>query len=105
MSENNDHNSANSLSIAGGLILPRLKVLSIEHIYVNSGTDFPPIIEGLAEATFKGIPFSEPILVPHEHVAMGMAYGNYKVSRSPQAVILHTNVGLANATTGIINAA
>ena len=94
-----------SLFLAGGLIFPRLKILGIEHVFINSGTDFPPIIEGLAEATFKSIAVSNPILVPHEHVAMGMAYGNYKITRKPQAVILHTNVGLANAATGIINAA
>lgn len=91
--------------LAGGLIFPRLKHLGVDQVYVNSGTDFPPIIEGLAEALFKGIPCSKPILVPHEHLAMGMAYGNYKISRKTQAAIFHTNVGLANAVTGIINAA
>ena len=94
-----------ALFLAGGLILPRLKVLGVDQVFINSGTDFPPIIEGLAEASFKGIATADPILVPHEHAALGMAYGNYKLTRKPQAVILHTNVGLANAATGIINAA
>lgn len=98
-------NPENPLFLAGGLILPRLKILGIDNVFINSGTDFPPIIEGLAEALIKGIAVSKPILVPHEHVALGMAYGNYKLTRKTQAVILHTNVGLANAATGIINAA
>ncbi|MEC7290621.1 MAG: thiamine pyrophosphate-requiring protein, partial [Pseudomonadota bacterium] len=72
---------------------------------VNSGTDFPPIIEGLAEAAEKKIDLPTPIVVPHEMVAVGLAHGHYLGSGKTQCVMLHTNVGLSNGATGIINAA
>jgi acetolactate synthase-1/2/3 large subunit len=45
------------------------------------------------------------VIVPHEHAAMGMAHGYYFATGRPQAVMLHTNVGLSNGATGAINAA
>src|SRR5205823_5085171 len=38
---------------AGGAILARLKAVGVDYIFANSGTDFPPIIEGLAEAAAR----------------------------------------------------
>jgi acetolactate synthase-1/2/3 large subunit len=90
---------------AGGAIFQRLRRLGVDVVLVNSGTDFPPIIEGLAEAETQGIDVPRSIVVPHEHVAMGMAHGYYFASGRAQAVILHTNVGLANAAIGAINMA
>ena len=43
--------------------------------------------------------------MPHETAAIGMAHGYYLKTGRPQAVMLHTNVGLANALMGAINAA
>ena len=90
---------------AGGAIFRRLHQLGVDVVLVNSGTDFPPIIEGLAEAEASGVDLPRTIVVPHEHVAMGMAHGYYFASGRAQAVILHTNVGLANGVIGAINAA
>jgi len=89
---------------AGGAVFGKLKALGVDHVFANSGTDFPPIIEGLIEATQTGLDLPVPITVPHEHVAVGMAHGYYQVSGKVQAVMLHTNVGLANGVTGAINA-
>jgi acetolactate synthase I/II/III large subunit len=90
---------------AGGAILARLKALGVDYIFANSGTDFPPIIEGLAEAAAKDIALPRPIVIPHEHAAMGMAYGYYLATGRAQAVMAHTNVGLANCAIGAINMA
>ncbi|WP_172298006.1 thiamine pyrophosphate-requiring protein [Pseudoruegeria sp. HB172150] len=90
---------------AGGAIFPRLKALGVDYVFANSGTDFPPIIEGLAEAAAKGEDLPQAIVIPHEHAAMGMAHGYYLISGKAQAVMLHTNVGLANGAIGAINAA
>ncbi|RST81671.1 thiamine pyrophosphate-requiring protein [Aquibium carbonis] len=90
---------------AGAAIFTRLKVLGVDYVFANSGTDFPPIIEGLAEAQAKGLELPEALVIPHEHAAMGMAHGYYLISGRPQAVMLHTNVGLSNGATGAINAA
>lgn len=91
--------------IAGGAVLARLARLGVDWVFVNSGTDFPPIIEGMAQAMAAGIPLPRTVTVPHEHAAMGMAHGYWLLSRRPQAVMLHTNVGLANGAIGAINAA
>ena len=45
------------------------------------------------------------IIAPHEHAALGMAHRVYLASCQPQAVMLHTNVSLANGAIGAINAA
>jgi len=90
---------------AGGAIFTRLKALGVDYVFCNSGTDFPPIIEGLAEAMAKGIDLPQALVIPHESAALGMAHGYYVATGKAQAVILHTNVGLANGAMGMINAA
>ncbi len=90
---------------AGGAILARLKAIGVDYIFANSGTDFPPIIEGIAEAHAKNIALPQALVIPHEHAAMGMAHGYYLMTGRPQAVMAHTNVGLANCAIGAINAA
>lgn len=90
---------------AGGAIFTRLKALGVDYVFANSGTDFPPIIEGLAEARAHGIALPKALVIPHEHAAMGMAHGYYLLSGRAQAVMLHTNVGLSNGVIGAINAA
>jgi len=97
--------AAPSTITAGGAVLARLKALGVDYIFANSGTDFPPIIEGLAEATAKDLPLPRAIVIPHENAAMGMAHGYYLATRRAQAVMAHTNVGLANCAIGAINAA
>ncbi len=89
---------------AGGAMFGKLKALGIDYVFVNSGTDFPPIIEGLIAASQSGIDLPTPVTVPHEHVAVGMAHGFYQISGRIQSVMLHTNVGLSNGATGAINA-
>lgn len=90
---------------AGGAIFPRLKALGVDYVFANSGTDFPPIIEGLAEAAAQGADLPRALVIPHEHAALGMAHGYTLMTGRAQAVMLHTNVGLSNGATGAINAA
>ncbi|MEM7061490.1 MAG: thiamine pyrophosphate-requiring protein [Pseudomonadota bacterium] len=90
---------------AGGALFGKLKALGIEYVFANSGTDFPPIIEGLIEARDRGVDLPVAVTVPHEHVAVGMAHGYYQISGRMQSVMLHTNVGLSNGSTAAINAA
>ena len=90
---------------AAGALLARLKALGVDYVFANSGTDFPPIIEGLAEAAAKGIALPQALVMPHESAAMGMAHGYFLATGRGQAVIAHTNVGLANCAIGAINAA
>lgn len=87
------------------LLLYRLQALGIEYIFINSGTDYPPVIEAYAKAKTEGKPVPELVVCPHENAAIGMAHGYYLTTGKIQAVMVHTNVGLANATCGIINLA
>ncbi len=86
-------------------MLLRLRQLGFEHVFVNSGTDFPPVVEGLLEARDLNLDLPRLLTIPHEHAAIGMAHGHHLISGQPQAVMLHTNVGLANGSAGAINAA
>lgn len=90
---------------AGGAIFAKLRALGVEYVFANSGTDFPPVIEGLAEAAARGLELPRALVMPHEHAAMGMAHGAFLMTGRAQAVMLHTNVGLANGAIGAINAA
>jgi len=72
---------------AGGAIFQRLRQLGVDVVLVNSGTDFPPIIEGLAEAETHRIDVPRSIVVPHEHVAMGIAHGYYVASGRARALV------------------
>jgi acetolactate synthase-1/2/3 large subunit len=74
---------------AGGALLARLKAVGVEVIFASSGTDFPPIIEGLAQAAARGIDLPHALVMPHESAAMGMAHGYYLATGRGQAVIAH----------------
>lgn len=83
-------------------VLMTLKAQGVDYLFANAGTDFPSIIEALATNP-ENLP--EPVTIPHETAAVAMAHGYYLVSGKPQAVMVHVNVGLANAAMGVINAA
>ena len=85
-------------------VLLALKANGVDYLFANAGTDFPSVIEAfVALASGERVPL--PVTVPHETAAVAMAHGYYLVSGRPQAVMVHVNVGLANAAMGVINAA
>ena len=84
-------------------LLLGLGAAGVDFIFGNAGTDFPPLIEALAKLDPARVP--APVTVPHETAAMAMAHGYYLATGRPQAVMVHVNVGLANAAMGVINAA
>jgi acetolactate synthase-1/2/3 large subunit len=75
----------------------------IDCLFANAGTDFAPLIEAYAKAQAHGAKVPKPITVPHENVAIAMAQGYYLQTGRPQAVMVHVNVGTANAMCGLIN--
>jgi acetolactate synthase I/II/III large subunit len=85
--------------------LALLKARGIDWLFANAGTDFAPIIEALVRGAKAGLAMPEPVVVPHENAAVGMAHGYYLVTGRPQAVMVHVNVGTANALMGLLNAA
>lgn len=90
--------------IAAEDYLEALAANGIEHLFVNPGTDFAPIVEAFARAAGTNRRVPRPMVVPHENAAVGMAHGYTMVTGKPQAVMLHTNVGTANAINMLINA-
>lgn len=90
---------------AAEMILYRLQTLGVEFIFINSGTDYPPMVEAYSRLKSEGCLVPEFVVCPHENAAIGMAHGYYLATGKVQAVMVHTNVGLANAACGIINLA
>ena len=90
--------------IAAQEYLDALAAHGIDHLFCNPGTDFAPIVEAYARAARTNAIVPRPMVVPHENCAVGMAHGYTMVSGRAQAVMLHTNVGTANAINMLINA-
>jgi acetolactate synthase-1/2/3 large subunit len=85
------------------LYLHALKRRGIKYIFANSGTDFTPIVDGIAHARETGGDIPEFILVPHENVAISMANGYYETCGEMAGVMVHVTVGTANALCGLMN--
>jgi acetolactate synthase I/II/III large subunit len=84
-------------------VLTGLKRHGVDYLFANAGTDFPPIIEAFCALPEESVPI--PVTIPHETASVAMAHGYYLVTGRAQAVMVHVNVGLANAAMGVINAA
>ncbi len=85
--------------------LDALQAHGVRHLFGNAGTDFPSLIEALSQARAQGQGGIEPITVPHEGVAISMAYGAWLASRQPQVVMAHVGLGTANLLCGLFNVA
>jgi acetolactate synthase-1/2/3 large subunit len=90
--------------IAAEEYLDALAAHGIEHLFVNPGTDFAPIVEAYSRAARTNRPVPKPMVVPHENCAVGMAHGYTMVTGRAQAIMLHTNVGTANSINMLIDA-
>jgi acetolactate synthase I/II/III large subunit len=89
---------------AGDVLLASLRRHGVANLFVNPGTDFPPIVEGFARARESGAEVPRAVLVPHENLAVAMAHGAYLVTGAPQAVMVHVNVGTANTVNMLADA-
>ena len=58
----------------------------MEYLFANAGTDFAPLIEGLARASSAGLAMPTPLVVPHESAAIAMAHGYYLATGRPQDI-------------------
>ncbi|MDP6345059.1 MAG: thiamine pyrophosphate-requiring protein [Alphaproteobacteria bacterium] len=95
--------TADNTTVAHAL-LARLSQAGVKYFLANAGTDFPPIIEALAEPGAAERYGLQAMLIPHENVAMAMAHGYAMITGQPLAVMLHVNVGTSNAICGLTNA-
>ena len=68
----------------------------VSHIFLNTGSDYPPIIESWAKYEALGLPKPEIIISPNELVALSAAQGFTQATGRPQAVFVHVDVGTQN---------
>ncbi|TVY20116.1 Benzoylformate decarboxylase [Lachnellula arida] len=81
--------------------------LGVKACFVNLGSDHPSLIEAMLKGQQKKDRFPEIYTCPNEMVAVSMADGWARATGSPQAVIVHVDVGtqavgqaMHNANTG-----
>ena len=84
-------------------LLQGLIDLGIEYLFCNLGTDHAPLIEEMAHWREQGRAFPMLILCPHENTAVHMAGGYAVATGRGQAVLVHVDVGTANAAMGLHN--
>src|SRR5215510_5638334 len=89
--------------IAGEAFLRALADHGIDYFFANPGTDFPPIVEAFTRAARSNAKVPRSLVVPHENLAVAIAHGAYLMTRRPQAVMVHVNVGTANTLNNLIN--
>jgi acetolactate synthase I/II/III large subunit len=77
-------------------ILQLMVACGIDYVFLNPGTDTAPIQEALVALAADGE--RVPTLVPclFENVAMAAAHGYFLVTRKPQLVVVHVDVGTQN---------
>ena len=77
-------------------ILQLMVACGVEYVFLNPGTDTAPIQEALVALSADGE--AVPTLVPclYENVAMAAAHGYFLVTRKPQLVVVHVDVGTQN---------
>jgi acetolactate synthase-1/2/3 large subunit len=97
------HGTNERTPIAGEAFLRALADHGVDYLFANPGTDFPPVVEAYSRAMQTNAKVPKPFVIPHEAVAISMAHGAYAMTGKVQAVMLHVNVGTANAISNVIN--
>jgi acetolactate synthase-1/2/3 large subunit len=81
----------------GAEAIVQLMVASgVDYVFLNPGTDTAPLQEALVALSADGE--QVPTLIPclFENVAMAAAHGYFLVTRRPQLVVVHVDVGTQN---------
>ena len=68
----------------------------VDCVFLNSGTDYPPIIESWAKNEAEGKKIPRVIISPHEYAALSAAQGYAQITGKAQAVFVHVDVGTEN---------
>ena len=79
--------------------------LGVDFIFTNLGSDHPAFIEAMARLTAKGVPMPRVIVCPHEMTALSAAHGHAMITRRPQLVLVHVDVGGATVLARVTRAA
>jgi acetolactate synthase I/II/III large subunit len=84
-------------------LLEGLKEIGIDYLFCNLGTDHAPIIEEMAHRRKRGEAMPAIVRCPHENTAAHMAGGYALVTGRGQGVLVHVDVGTANAANAMHN--
>ncbi|HWW33861.1 MAG TPA: thiamine pyrophosphate-binding protein, partial [Xanthobacteraceae bacterium] len=84
-------------------LLEGLSEIGIEYLFCNLGTDHAPIIEEMAHRRKRGEALPKIVRCPHENTAAHMAGGYALVTGRGQGVLVHVDVGTANAANAMHN--
>lgn len=79
--------------------------LGVKYIFSNTGSDHCAFIEAFAAIHHDGAQMPKIIICPHEMTALSAAHGYAMITRRPQIVLVHVDVGTQNLGSSIHNAA
>ena len=97
--------STSTPATAACRILEDATQLGIEYIFTNLGSDHPAFIEAFATLNAQGKKSPTIIVCPHEMTALSAAHGHSMITRKPQMVLVHVDVGTQNLGCSVHNAA
>lgn len=78
--------------------------LGVDYVFVNLGSDHPAFIEAFARLQVDGGAMPSVISCPHEMTALSAAHGYAMITRRPQMVLVHVDVGTQNLGGSVHNA-
>jgi acetolactate synthase-1/2/3 large subunit len=79
--------------------------LGVKYIFTNLGSDHPAFIEAFARLLADGKAMPQIIVCPHEMTTLSAAHGYAMLTRQPQVVLVHVDVGTQNLGCSVHNAA
>jgi len=79
--------------------------LGVDYLFTNLGSDHPAFIEAFARMQQSGGAAPRVIVCPHEMTALSAAHGYAMITRRPQMVLVHVDVGTQNLGGSVHNAA
>ncbi|VCU70872.1 Acetolactate synthase isozyme 3 large subunit [Pigmentiphaga humi] len=97
------HDQGSGPQTTASHFLDGLLEVGIDYLFCNMGTDHAPIIEELAARRRLGVKSPTVIRCPHESTAAHMAGGYALVTGRGQGVLVHVDVGTANASMAMHN--
>src|SRR5690606_40382471 len=95
--------SSERISAAANL-LKCARQLGAEFVFSNLGSDHPAFIQAFSELD-ESDSIPEIVSCPHEMTALSAAHGYAMVTRRPQLVLVHVDVGTQNLGCSVHNAA
>ena len=97
-------NRNNTLYTGADALNDALLTAGVDCVFLNSGTDYPPIIESWAKFEANGKKIPRVIISPHEYVGISAAQGYAQITGKAQAMFVHVDVGTANLGGAVHNA-